>query len=74
VTDAPVVVVTDNKGYCNFMVEAFQKLVEKKMFKSKFGSDMFSNELPSDYGSSYFDRFWKNGNYTSRFYLHFTKI
>eukprot|EP01080_Neovahlkampfia_damariscottae_P002406 gene2406-2870_t len=72
--DSSIIVVTDNHGYAMLIVEAFEALVDKKMFKSNYGSEMYSNEIPNDYGSSYFDRFWSHGNHTERFCMNFIKL
>ena len=73
--DSSIIIVTDNVGYAMLMVKSFKNLVSKGLFKSNFGeSQMYSNTLPDDYGSSYFDRFWSFGNHTERFCLHFIKI
>lgn len=31
------------------------------------------NEIPQDYGSSYFDRFWTNGKRNQRYFLKYLK-
>ena len=39
-----------------------------------FDPQPYLTSLPEDYGSSYFDRFWKNGNKLSRFYLQYRRL
>lgn len=71
-TDGEVILVTDNYSYCSIMVKEFKPMVEDGKFESHY-KELFAEELPSGYGSSYFDRFWVNGEKTKRFYLQFKK-
>jgi tRNA (guanine-N7-)-methyltransferase len=68
-----IFVVTDNKGYCDIMAEEFQKVVHKGAIESMFG-DLYDTKLPHDFGTSYFDRLWSNGNKTDRFFFHLKKL
>lgn len=45
-----------------------------RRFVSVFDPKPYLTSLPEDYGSSYFDRFWKNGNKLSRFYLQYRRL
>jgi tRNA G46 methylase TrmB len=69
--DGFLVLVTDDPGYAMSMVKELRQ--QRALFSSVFGAEPFSNVLPADYGSSYFDRFWKNGSRTKRFYLRYRK-
>lgn len=66
--------VTDDSGYALAMVKEFHKPEVQGLFKSAFGNDSLMLGLPADYGSSYFDRFWQNGNKKQRFCLTYIKI
>jgi tRNA (guanine-N7-)-methyltransferase len=69
-----LIIVTDNTGYKEIMVNELKQL--KKMFESAYGRDTpYTTTIPEDYGiSSYFDRFWKNGNKSERFYLKYKRL
>ena len=68
---ASITVVTDDEGYCQTVVQEFSQLTD--IYQSAFGNDLFVDYLPQDYGSSYFDRLWKNGQKTQRFFIKFAK-
>ena len=67
-----VTIVTDDREYAGLMVREFKKVPE--LFRSKIKGKDLSNEIPAGYGSSYFDRFWTQGNRTSRFFLQYEAI
>jgi hypothetical protein len=67
-----ITIVTDDKNYCNLIANEFSFL--NNLFKSSFEPLLFINEIPEGYGSSYFDRMWKNGKRVSRYFLKFIKI
>ncbi|KAL0484647.1 tRNA methyltransferase [Acrasis kona] len=66
-----LIIVTDNVGYKNLMLEALKECDD--LFESTLGRP-FTNKLPEDYGTSYFDRFWNNSRKVTRFYLNYKKI
>lgn len=59
--------VTDNKPLAEQAAKAFNEI-------AFFGSVHYSNEVPEDYGSSYFDRLWFNGKRIERFIVRARKI
>jgi len=66
-----VTIVTDDKDYCNIVAKEFSML--EKKFTSAFAPLLFVNQLPEGYGSSYFDRMWKNGKRKTRYFLKYFK-
>jgi hypothetical protein len=54
-----ITIVTDDEAYSQIVLNEFYKLGD--IYESAFGEEVYSNIVPADYGSSYFDRFWKNG-------------
>ena len=65
-------IVTDDKDYAGLMIREFKKV--KDLFKSKIKDKDFTNEIPKEYGSSYFDRFWTQGNRKTRFFLQYEAL
>lgn len=59
--------VTDNKPLAEQAAKAFNEI-------AFFGTVHYSNEVPEDYGSSYFDRLWFNGKRTERFIVRARKV
>jgi len=74
-----LVLVTDNSGYAARMQNVL--LNHRSRFHSAIESESFQTEhphyftcaLPSDYGFSYFDAMWKNGNVNRRFFAKLVK-
>ncbi|PRP87614.1 hypothetical protein PROFUN_04641 [Planoprotostelium fungivorum] len=64
--------VTDDKPYSQLMIKEIAKVPH--LFRSAFGEEMFQENVPEGYGSSYFDRFWTNGRKQKRYFLKFNKI
>lgn len=54
------------------MVKEFTPFVDSEKFTTDF-PELFAEYLPEGYGSSYFDRFWVNGEKIKRFYFQFKK-
>jgi tRNA G46 methylase TrmB len=61
-------IVTDNKPYSRIISKALSQLQDK--FESAF-PQQYDTNVPKDYGSSYFDRFWTKGTLTSRFFYKY---
>jgi tRNA G46 methylase TrmB len=71
-------VVTDNAEYAALIavdVGAVRDVFDTAAAGTDGGGDgrVFSGEVPPDYGSSYFDRFWTNGERASRFFCVLTR-
>jgi len=72
--DASVTILTDDETFSQQIAKEFALLSNR--FESMVGDDVenYSEHVPEDYGiSSYFDRFWKNGNKIRRFFFRFIK-
>jgi hypothetical protein len=65
-------IVTDHIGFSLAIENEFDKNL--KLFKSFFDDSLFVEKLPAGYGSSYYDRFWNNGNSSKRYFFKFKKI
>eukprot|EP00455_Lapot_gusevi_P004352 TRINITY_DN11802_c0_g3_i4.p1 TRINITY_DN11802_c0_g3~~TRINITY_DN11802_c0_g3_i4.p1 ORF type:complete len:135 (-),score=30.37 TRINITY_DN11802_c0_g3_i4:42-446(-) len=70
--DSCVAILTDDQPYCQTLCKLFAQLPSH--FASGFGDEQFITDIPSEYGSSYFDRLWTNGKKTKRFFLRYFKI
>ena len=66
-TGSFLTLVTDNKPLAEQAAKAFNEI-------AFFGSVHYSNAVPEDYGSSYFDRLWFNGKRTERFIVRAKKV
>ena len=72
-TGCPLTIVTDDAAYAKSAIMLLAKATD--MFVSAFGKDKaYASELPNDYGTSYFDRMWKNGNRVQRYFIQYLKI
>lgn len=67
-----ITIVTDDQDYAGIMLREFAKVADIWRSKAK-GRDP-SKEVPEGYGSSYFDRFWTQGNRNKRFYLQYEAL
>lgn len=67
-----LVIVTDDAGYAKIIVRQLQRV--DTLFRSSCAPQPYSNVLPEDYGSSYFDRMWTNGNRTDRYYIKYERL
>jgi len=64
-----LIIVTDDETYANSIVK---ELETHKSWRSCFDTP-YLRKLPEDYGSSYFDRFWKQGKKKKRYYLKYER-
>lgn len=64
-----VTLVTDDEPYHLSMVKEFAR--HPTLFRAQAAS---LSSLPADYGTSYFDRLWNNGERTNRYLLKYYKI
>jgi len=67
-----ITIVTDDYSYCSIVIKEFEQLID--IFKSEFGDTKFLDNIPEDYGTSYFDRLWNNGKRTKRYFLKYNVI
>ncbi len=75
--DAAVTLVTDDAPYALSVVKEFEK-IGTDWFVSAFTNadgtaQPFTTAAPAGYGTSFFDRLWKNGQRTSRYWLKYLK-
>lgn len=66
-------IVTDNAEYAALI--AVDVGAARDVFDTApaAGGRVFTNDVPTDYGSSYFDRFWTNGDRASRYFCELTR-
>lgn len=60
-------ILTDHRSYSAMISEKFTLCTH--LFYSRHAPDFFTSQIPEKYPTSYFDRFWKNGNYHQRFFF-----
>lgn len=65
-------IVTDNDYYGKQILQELTAL--KDIYKSAHGNKWYLDQVPNNYGTSYFDRLWKNGSKEKRFYFKLEKI
>eukprot|EP01063_Lacrimia_lanifica_P022638 TRINITY_DN30173_c0_g1_i1.p1 TRINITY_DN30173_c0_g1~~TRINITY_DN30173_c0_g1_i1.p1 ORF type:complete len:704 (+),score=255.82 TRINITY_DN30173_c0_g1_i1:66-2177(+) len=71
-----VTLMSDHALYSAATALRLVKLSREGMYYSSLppGNGLpLSTDVPTDYGSSYFDRMWLNGKRTKRFFFHFVK-
>jgi tRNA G46 methylase TrmB len=67
-----VTVVTDDSALCKAIAGHFAQL--QHMFTHHHSDKGYDTNVPNDYGSSFFDRFWDHGHKKKRFYLRYFRI
>jgi len=67
--DGILTIVTDDRAYAMMMVAELQQ--HQRRFQSLVGPEGWTGDVPPEYGSSYFDRFWRNGQKTQRFFMQY---
>ena len=67
--DGILTIVTDDRGYAMMIVAELQQ--HQRRFQSLVGPEGWTADVPPEYGSSYFDRFWRNGQKTQRFFMQY---
>jgi tRNA (guanine-N(7)-)-methyltransferase len=61
-----LILVTDDAAYAKIMLRQLERV--PTLFASALEA-AYAAELPEDYGTSYFDRMWTNGNHNHRYYI-----
>ena len=71
-TGAFLILVTDDPGYAMRMCRELS-VVPHLFEPTAPDGKPFENMLPSDYGFSYFNALWTNGNLNDRYYIKYRK-
>lgn len=71
VNDGYLTICTDDEGVCKSTAKELSSI--PNLFHSTFDT-AYSTKVPEDYGTSYFDRLWKNGERRKRFFFRYRKL
>ncbi|KYQ99785.1 hypothetical protein DLAC_03731 [Tieghemostelium lacteum] len=73
-TQGTLTIVTDNKQYSDQIIETITKSKKlQKIYKAAKGGSYLQN-LSEDYGYSYFNKLWNNGQRTKRYCICISKL
>jgi len=68
-----LILVTDDPGYAMRMCRELSLVVPTMFQATAKDGKPFENSLPSDYGFSYFNALWSNGNLNDRYFMKYIK-
>ena len=67
-----LVIVTDDAAYAKIIIHQLERV--PNLFRSVVHPKLYLDGVPTDYGSSYFDRMWANGRRTDRYYIEHVRL